>query len=189
MCWAVTAPTVKENTMPIMSAVTAGVLPNKRRIHKSESSLQYRIGLEFIVDNGSTIDLNDYIDGLTQFPHPGARTFTLGTPVFDSGAPEGTPLTREGDVLTLNEIPFGFSGGVSFGTGSVLITLDLAGTHDFDPIDNVPNFEAPLQLVHDASDSVFNGGSAVMRFDGSVESYICLPGWGGDRCSDLVFEP
>jgi hypothetical protein len=172
-----------------MSAVTAGVLPNKRRIHKSESSLRYRIGLEFIVDNGSTIDLNDHIEGLTQFPHPGARTFTLGTPVFDSGAPEGTPLTREGDVLTLNEIPFGFSGGVSFGTGSVLITLDLAGTHDFDPIDNIPNFEAPLQLVHDASDSVFNGGSAVMRFDGSVESYICLPGWGGDRCSDLVFEP
>lgn len=172
--------------MPIMSAVTAGVLPNKRRIHKSESPLQYRIGLEFIVDNGSTIDLNDHIEGLAQFPHPGARTFTLGTPVYNQGALESIPLTREGDVLTLTEIPSVPSGGVSFGTGSVLITLNLAGTHDFDPIDNVLNFDAPLQLVHDASDSVFNGGTAVMRFDGSVLEYICPAPFGGDRCSEFI---
>lgn len=176
--------------MPIMSAVTAGSLPNKRRIHASESPLRPAFGAQFMLDNGSTIDLNDNIDGLTQFPHPGARTFTLGTPVYNQGATgtagiAETPLTRDGDVLTLTRIPH-TTAGTPFGTGSVTVALALAGTHDFDPVNTLAS-ASPLALVHEVF--VFNGGSAVMRIDGTVESYICLPGWGGDQCADLVFGP
>ena len=176
--------------MPIMSAVTAGVLPNKRRIHKSQSPLQYSIGGQFILDNGSTIDLNDHITGLAEFPHPGARTFTLGTPVYNQGATgtagvAETPLTRDGDVLTLTRIPH-TTAGTPFGTGSVAITLDLAGTHDFDPVPAVPS-ASPLALVHEVF--VFNGGSVVMLSDGTVLEYICTPGWTGDRCADIDFGP
>lgn len=170
-----------------MSAVTVGTLAHKRRIPASESPLTFRAGYEFIVDNGGTINLNDYIDGLNTFPHPGARTFTVGTPTFNQGTPIGTPLTRDGDVLTLTEIPYDNSapGGVEFGIGSVEVTLSLAGTHDFDPVPNVQNFGKEMVLVHDASDSAFNGGSATMRFDGTVDEWICPAPFTGFRCADI----
>lgn len=176
--------------MPIMSAVTAGSLPNKRRIHKNQSPLRPAFGNQFMLDNGSTIDLNDNITGLVEFPHPGARTFTLGTPVYNQGATgtagiAETPLTRDGDVLTLTRIPH-TTAGTPFGTGSVTVALSLAGTHDFDPVPAVPS-ASPLALVHEVF--VFNDGSVVMNSDGSVSEYICTSGWGGDRCADFVFEP
>lgn len=176
--------------MPIMSSVTAGSLPNKRRIHKNQSPLRPAFGNQFMLDNGSTIDLNDHIDGLTQFPHPGARTFTLGTPVYNQGATgtpgiAETPLTRDGDVLTLTRIPH-TTAGTPFGTGSVTVALALAGTHDFDPVPAVPSV-SPLALVHEVF--VFNGGSVVMNSDGSVLEYICTSGWGGDRCADFDSGP
>jgi hypothetical protein len=175
----------------MMSAVAAGALTQKKRIPASRSQLTFRPGFDFVVDNGGTYDLNTAIDGLNLFPHPGARTFTVGTPTFSEGEAVGTPLTREGDVLTLNDIPFsGNTGGsnVTYGTGTVPISLSIAATHDFDAIPEVLDISGGnLILVHDASDSAFNGGSAVMNHFGEVAEWVCPSPFTGFKCAE--FDP
>lgn len=174
--------------MPIISAVAAGALVNKKRIHPIANwGVAFYGG--FVLDDGTTYDLTNNLWNPSVFPTPGAKTWTAGTPTFSEGADPGGLISISGDDISLTgEIPHTpgtGSDGCAFGTGTVPISLAIAGTHDFAPVVDATNVGLKeLALVHDVSDDVFNGGSATMGADGFVSEYVCPVGYTGARCAD-----
>lgn len=193
MCWVVTVHTDKENTMPIMSAVAAGALAHKKRIHPIANwGVAFYSG--FVLDNGTAYDLTNNMWNESAFPTPGTKTWTAGTPTFSEGADPGGLISISGDEISLTgEIPHtpgAGSDGTAFGTGTVPISLAIAGTHDFAPVADATNVGLKeLKLVHDVSDDVFNGGSAVMDGLGFVSEYVCPVGFTGVRCAEPDIGP
>lgn len=176
--------------MPIMSAIAAGALANKKRITPIANwGIAFYSGV--VLDNGTAYNLINNMWNESVFPSPGTKTWTAGTPTFTEGSDPGGLISITGDEITLlGEIPHTpgtGSDGCAFGIGEVPISLAIAGTHDFVSVDNATNVGLKnLNLVHDVSDEVFNGGSAVMSEGslGYVSEYVCPVGFTGARCAD-----